>query len=247
MSAPEPLRLAVWSGPRNVSTALMRSFEARGDTVVVDEPLYAHYLKVTGLDHPGREEVLAHHDSDWRRVVRTLTEGKLPEGKRVSYQKHMAHHLLDGMQGSWLDKLTHAFLIRDPRAMLASLIRVWPNPTLADTGLPQQLAIFDVVTQRTGDAPPVIDSRDLLTDPEAILSALCERVGLEFTDAMLSWPPGPRETDGVWAPHWYANVLTTTGFQPYVEREVELPAELDQLVERSQELYERLHAHRLVP
>lgn len=241
-----PLRLAMWSGPRNVSTALMRSFEARGDCAVVDEPLYAHYLKVTGLDHPGADEVVENGETDWRQVTRGLCGGDLPQGTRVHYQKHMAQHLLDGMAGSWLDDLTHAFLIREPRAMLASFHKVWPKATLADTGLPQQVAIFERIAKETGDTPPVIDSKDLLLDPEAVLSALCERVGIEFTGRMLAWPAGPRETDGIWAPHWYASVWETTGFQPYAERPVELPSELEPLAEACAELYAKLHAHRLV-
>lgn len=239
------VRIAMWSGPRNVSTALMRSFGARADALVVDEPLYAHYLQVTGLEHPGRAETLERHEADWRRVARDLTEGDLPEGKSVSYQKHMAHHLLDGMQGAWLDRLAHAFLLRDPRAMLASLDAKYPNPTLADTGLPQQAAIFDQVCEKLGETPPVVDAKDLLGNPRGILAQLCERLGLEFDEGMLSWEAGPRETDGAWAPYWYASVNGTTGFRPYQPSSAELSPALNALLDECLPLYEKLHAHRL--
>ncbi len=240
------LRLAMWSGPRNVATPLMRAFESRGDTVVVDEPFYAHYLKVTGIQHPGFARVIESGDTDWRSVVRRLTAGEIPEGTRVHFQKHMSQHLLDGMQGAWLDQLTHAFLIREPRAMLASLHRVWPGPALADTGLPQQVAIFDRVAERTGDTPPVLDSRDLLRDPAGVLAAFCERLGLPFHEQMLSWGTGPRETDGVWGETRYTNVRASTGFRPERPPTAELPRELEPLAERCTVLYEKLFAHRLL-
>lgn len=244
--SPPLLRLAMWSGPRTVATALMRSFEARGDTKVVDEPLYAHYLKVTGVQHPGFAQVIESGDCDWRRVARHLTTCEVASGTRVHFQKHMSQHLLDGMQGTWLDSLTHAFLIREPRAMLHSLHRVWPNPTLADTGLPQQVAIFERVCERTGDTPPVLDSSDLLRDPTAILAATCERLGLPFTEQMLNWPKGPRATDGPWGSHRYATVRQSTGFHAEASRTVDLAPELEPLFESCQALYEKLYVHRLV-
>lgn len=242
---PEVSRIAMWSGPRNVSTAMLRSFGAREDAVVVDEPLYAHYLQVTGLEHPGRAETLERHEADWRKVARELTEAELPAGKRVYYQKHMAHHLLDGMQGAWLDKLTHGFLLRDPRAMLASLDAKYPNPQLADTGLPQQCAIFDSVCDKLGETPPVVDAQDLLQNPRGVLAQLCERLGLEFDEDMLSWSAGPRETDGAWAPYWYASVNETTGFRPYRPNQAELAPELEALLDECLPLYAKLHAHRI--
>jgi hypothetical protein len=243
--ARQPLRLAMWSGPRNLSTALMRSFGARQDTVVVDEPLYAHYLRVTGLDHPGREEILAHHETDWRKVVRQLTEEPLPPGKRLCFQKHMAHHLLDGLRGPWLDKLSHAFLIREPAGMLASLLKVWPKAGLADTGLPQQWGLFETLTHRLGHTPPVLDAADLARDPRGQLSALCERLEIEFDPAMLSWAKGPRDTDGVWGPHWYGRVYETTGFEPFEPGSGEVAPRHAGLLEDCRILYGRLHAHRL--
>ncbi len=244
---PPTVRLAVWSGPRNISTAMMRSFESRSDTYVTDEPLYSHYLLATGLPHPGRDEVIAHHESDWRKVVDWLI-GPVPGDKPLWYQKHMSHHLLpeiDRGEGGWLDRLENCFLIREPRAMLASFAKVMPNPTLEDTGLPQQVELFELVRRRRGAAPPVVDARDVLLDPRRTLSALCDRVGIDFQESMLSWPPGRRATDGIWAEHWYAEVERSTGFAPYRPKGDDLPEQLEPLARRCAELYEILAEHRL--
>jgi hypothetical protein len=239
-----PLRIAMWSGPRNISTALMRSFGSRADTAVCDEPLYAFYLARRAVDHPAREEVVARGETDWRKVASFLT-GPIPGGKAVFYQKHMAHHLLPEVGREWLEELTHAFLIRDPREMLLSLERVMPRPSLSDTGLPQQLELFHAVAERVGRPPPVIDARDVLADPEGVLRALCVALQLEFTPAMLSWEPGLRETDGVWAKHWYQDVARTTGFGRRQLRAGELRGELATVHEQCLEPYGELHAQRL--
>ena len=198
----------MWSGPRTVSTALMRAWENRPDTVVADEPLYAFYLDRTGIAHPGRDEVIASQPTGWQTVIRQLTTAPLPGGRTVFYGKHMTHHLLPEVDRDALAPLRHAFLIRDPRELLASYARVRATPTLDDLGIWQQAEIFD----RFGG--PVIDSRDLLEDPEAVLRGLCAALGVPFTAAMLSWPPGPRETDGVWAPHWYDSVWRFDRLRP---------------------------------
>jgi len=181
------LRLAMWSGPRNVSTAFMRSWGNREDTLVVDEPFYAHYLDCTGLDHPGRDEVVAAHERDWRRVVTTLL-APVPEGIEILYQKQMSHHLLPHMGREWLGSMTHAFLVRDPKPMLASLGEKLGEFDLLATGLPQQVEIFDYVVRSTGRIPPVVDAADLLAAPEPILRALCSALEIEFSPRMLSWP-----------------------------------------------------------
>jgi hypothetical protein len=181
----ETVRIAMWSGPRNVSTALMRAFGNRPDTAVSDEPLYAHYLAATGIDHPGRDEVIAAQESDWRKVVDALL-GPAPGARPVWYQKHMSHHLLPGIDHLWLDRLSNAFLIRDPRQVLASYVRKRAAVTLEDIGVLQQLEIFRRVAERTGAAPPVIDSADLLCDPGRVLGGLCRRLGIAFDAAMLS-------------------------------------------------------------
>lgn len=234
----------MWSGPRNISTTLLRSWGARQDTFVCDEPLYAHYLLESGAAHPAREQVIRAHETDWRRVADWLT-GPVPGDKPIFYQKHMAKHLLPGVGRDWLDVLTHAFLIRDPAEMLASFARIVPDPTLEDTGLPLQCELFDLVAQRTGRAPPVIDSRDVLEDPATLLQLLCGSLGVPYSDDMLSWPAGPRETDGIWAPHWYAAVEASTGFAPPGPRRDGPPPGLSALYEESLPYYERLAAHRL--
>ena len=191
----------------------MRSWGNRPDTFVCDEPLYAHYLAATKRDHPGAAEIIAHHENDPARVIAGLT-GPVPKDRPVFFQKHMAHHLLDDIDRAWLDDVTNCFLIRDPREMLTSLVKNVPEPTLQDTGLPQQVEIFERVRAGSEHVPPVLDARDVLEDPQRLLGLLCDAIGVEFTDAMLSWPPGRRDTDGIWARHWYDAVEASTGFHP---------------------------------
>jgi hypothetical protein len=240
VSTPPPVRLAVWSGPRNISTALMRSWENRPDTVVVDEPLYAHYLAATGIDHPGRDEVIAAGELDWRAVVAELT-GPVPSGARVLYQKHMAHHLLAGIDRAWVTGLANVLLIRDPREVVASYVRAREQVTAEDIGLPQQVALFDELAA-AGTPPPVLDAADVLRDPEAHLRALCDHVGVEFTPRMLAWPPGPRPSDGVWGRYWYEAVWRSTGFAPYTPRHPELSGAHAAVAAECLPLYERLRS-----
>lgn len=237
-------RIAMWSGPRNISTALMRSWGNRPDTFVCDEPLYAHYLLRTGVPHPGAEEVIQSQENDWRKVVAWLTKYE-PPGKAIFYQKHMTHHLLPEIERDWLDRVSNAFLIREPRAVVASFVRIAGTPRLEDTGLPQQLEIFHLVRQRTGRVAPVADARDVLQDPARLLQLVCTALEVDFTPAMLSWPPGPRATDGVWAKHWYHAVLESTTFQPYRPSTQPVPPGLEDLLRRAQEIYEELYAYRL--
>jgi hypothetical protein len=244
MTSPFPLRIAMWSGPRNISTAMMRSWGNRDDCVVVDEPVYAHYLAVTQKDHPGREEVIAAGGADWQQVARQLTEGSAG-GKPVFYQKHMTHHLLPQMDRAWLARLTNCFLIRHPREVLASYTKIVETPTLEDTGFPQQSEIFNYVRQQTGRVPPVLDSADVLRDPRRLLGLLCDALGIDFQESMLSWPPGPRSTDGVWAKYWYGEVEKSTGFRPYQPKQIDLPPRLEALATECLPHYEALYEHRL--
>jgi hypothetical protein len=223
----------------------MRSWEGRGDTFVCDEPLYANYLRCTGLPHPGADEIIAHHESDWRAVVEWLT-GPVPEDRPIFYQKHMAHHLLSDIDTAWLDRLENCFLIREPREMITSLDKVTPHPTLDGTGLPQQVAIFEQVRQSSGRVPPVLDARDVLADPPGMLAKLCEAVGVPFTDRMLEWATGPRPTDGVWAKHWYDAVEQSTGFKPYRPKDESVPDELLDLLSQCERLYATLYDHRVI-
>ena len=207
----------MWSGPRNISTAMMRSFENRADCVVVDEPLYGYYLAATGIEHPGADAIVAAMDCDWRSVVHDLCHG-LPAGAgspapAVYYQKHMTQHLLTPVDLSFTDDLVNCFLIREPRRIIASYARVRPEFAFDELGFRQQWELFQRVADRLGHAPPVIDAERTLRAPEAVLRALCAAVGIPFSETMLSWPTGRRSSDGVWAPHWYAAVEASTGFQ----------------------------------
>ena len=241
----EPVRIAMWSGPRNISTAMMRSWGNRPDAFVCDEPFYAYYLHATGRAHPGAGEVIASGETDWRKVVTRLIDD-VPEGKRIFYQKQMTHHLLPEIDRGWLAAVTNCFLIRDPREVIVSYIKKNNDPTLEDIGFVQQAEIFDWVRAHTGAVPPVIDSRDVLENPERILRLLCDAVGVAFLDAMLSWPPGLRATDGVWAKHWYGEVATSTIFRKPPRREPEpIPERLLNVYERSRESYDRLYQCRL--
>jgi hypothetical protein len=244
MSSPEPVRIAMWSGPRNISTAMMRAWENRPDTAVVDEPFYAFFLAGTGLDHPAREAVIASQPTDWREVVAGLL-GPVPGGRPVFYQKHMTHHVLPQLGLDWLAEVTNCFLIRHPREMVASYVETRSEPTLDDLGYVQQADLFARVADGLGAAPPVVDAKDVLTDPPGMLQALCGRVGVPFTPAMLAWPPGPRDTDGVWAPHWYASVERSTGFIPYRPSAKPVPQGLESLVEQSLGHYEGLWKYRI--
>jgi len=237
------LRIAMWSGPRNISTAMMRAWENREDCAVSDEPLYAAYLAATGLDHPGRDEVIAAGETDPGRVVDALL-GPAPGDAPVWYQKHMSHHLLPGVDTGWVRQLRNVFLIRDPAEVVASYIKSRAAVTPDDIGLPQQGRLFDLLRE-AGDTPPVIDAGDFLRAPEAHLRALCEALGIAFTPRMLAWPAGPRDSDGVWAPYWYDAVWKSTGFEPWRARETALDGETAAVAEACRPVYESLRAHRM--
>jgi hypothetical protein len=242
MHAPPPIRIAAWSGPRNISTAMMRAWENRPDCSVSDEPLYAHYLQVTQLDHPGRDAVIAAGDTDLSRVVATLA-GPVPDGRPVWYQKHMSHHLLPGMDTGWVLGLRNIFLIRDPALVVASYVKSRATVTPADIGLLQQATLFDAVSQHLGHAPPVLDAERFLQAPETQLRRLCATLGVPFMPEMLHWPAGPRASDGVWAPHWYAAVWASTGFEPWRDKRVPLSAPLQAVADACRPAYEQLLAH----
>ena len=210
---PVSLRLAMWSGPRNISTALMRAWENRPDCAVWDEPLYGYYLDATGIPHPGAAEVIAAQGTDAESIIARCI-GDIPDNKPIFYQKHMTLHLLPELKRDWLKSLTNCFLIREPEAVIASYAAVRSEATLEDIGFIQQAALFDEVAAMTESTPLVIDSREFLLDPEAMLRALCARLDIEFDPAMLSWPAGPRESDGLWAAHWYGAVSESTAFEP---------------------------------
>lgn len=238
------MRVAMWSGPRNISTAMMRAFENRSDCLVSDEPLYAAFLKQTGLDHPGAAEVIAAGECDWLKVAEALT-GPIPGGKPLWYQKHMSHHLLPGIAHDWIYGLCNVLLIRRPDAVVASYIKSRAEIAPEDIGLLQQAELYDELLTATGDAPLVIDSGEFLGNPRAFLQALCAHVGIAFEEGMLSWPAGPRDSDGIWAKYWYASVWQSTGFEPRPDRTAKLDPRHQAIADVCRPAYEKLHAARL--
>ncbi len=246
MTASEGLRVAMWSGPRNISTALMRAWENRPDVAVIDEPFYAHYLAATGIEHPGRDTVLAAQDRDAARVAARLA-GPIPQGRAIWYQKHMSQHLLDDVPRGWMQRVVHCFLIREPEAVAASFTAKRPQAAARELGFEQQARLFEEVAARLGPAPPVIDAADVLKDPRGQLGALCAALGVPFSERMLSWPAGRRDSDGAWAPWWYASVERSTGFAPWRPFEETLSDAQRRLAEACRPHYERLARHRLAP
>jgi hypothetical protein len=246
-------RIAMWSGPRNISTAMMRAFENRPDTVVWDEPFYAAELAATGRNHPMREEVIAAGPREPEAVVERLLGpvcDPIKPSASIFYQKHMTHHMIPAFRRDWIAhrELVNAFLIREPERVLASYTQAWSEVTLADIGVPQQLDIFERVADHLGRAPPVVDTSDVLTDPPGMLKRLCQALGIPFSEAMLAWPAGRRASDGVWAPVWYKSVEASTGFGPPESRPLpRLEGELARIAERARPVYERLARHRLQP
>lgn len=235
------MKIAMWSGPRNLSTALMYAFAARPDCAVTDEPFYAAYLAATGIDHPMREAVIASQPTDPETVAQALT-GPNPGGKPHWYQKHMTLHLIPAFDRGFLTGLTNAFLIRHPAQVIASYARKREAPTLADLGFVQQAELFDRVTDLTGTLPPVISAEAIRADPRAALTRLCAALGLPFDPAMLSWPAGPKPQDGVWAPHWYGAVHRSTGFEAPEGPLPDLPPAYQRLADQAMPHYVRLAA-----
>ncbi len=214
-------RLAMWSGPRNISTALMRSFEARGDCKVVDEPFYAWYLANSDVRHPMHDAILSSQPTEWYAVVAGLLTS---QDQPLCYQKHMAHHMVGDEDYDWLAQLVHAFLVRDPAAMIASYQQKRESVRAVDLGLERQKALYLEVVERTGQTPPIILAADVLSDPAGYLAALCRELNIPWTRSMLSWKSGPRDSDGVWAPHWYNVVMRTEGFAQPSEQPIKLDA-----------------------
>jgi hypothetical protein len=223
---------------------MMRSFGSRADTLVSDEPFYGCFLRDSGADHPMRDEVIAAMDCDWRSVMAALRR-PAPDGSPIWYQKHMWHHMVGPVGYDDFVGFTHAFLIREPERMVASYLRKRDTAAFEGFGLDRQMEFFEREAGRLGHAPPVIDANDVLVNPPGVLSKLCDALGIPWDMAMLSWPPGRRETDGPWAPHWYGAVEASTGFGPPETSRVDLPDDARRLADRCRPYYERLAAHRI--
>ncbi len=238
------VRIAMWSGPRNISTAMMRAWENRTDTAVTDEPFYAYYLLKTGTRHPGREEVMASQPTEWR-IVAEMLKGPIPGGKAIWYQKHMTQHILPEMPLDWLDGLMNCFLIRAPEEVVASFTVIRPDAALWELGFEQQARIYEHVCRQSGRPPLILDAADILKEPTGMLRALCTRLGITFSERMLHWPAGSRSSDGVWAKNWYQAVERSTGFEPYKARAIKLTDFQSRLAEQCRPFYARLWSQRL--
>ena len=230
------LRVNLWASPRNVSTALMYSFAQRSDTQVFDEPLYAHYLRVSGADHPGREAILNSQNNDGQQVIEDMILGQ--HEKAIAFFKQMTHHLVE-LNTSFLSQCQNIILIRDPARFISSYIKVIPHPNMADIGIRQQWELAQQL-QSTDSLSAVIDARQLLLNPTSVLKKLCQKLDIPFEPHMLEWQPGPIREDGIWAPFWYKTVHASSGFQPFREKEMLIPPHLSELVKEAQFYYEKL-------
>lgn len=242
-----PRRIAMWSGPRNLSTAMMYAFAARGDCTVVDEPFYAAYLARTGIDHPMRAQIMLSQSTDPALVGEGLGGDGPEPGKPLFYQKHMAHHMIEGVPRDWMAGCKNVFLIRHPVRVVASYAKKREGPTAADLGFALQAELFDEIAQRTGAVPIVIDGTDIRARPEPMLRALCAALDIRFVPSMLAWPVGPKPFDGVWAAHWYGAVHRSSGFDGAEGPLPEITPHYRALAEQALPAYERLAQYRLNP
>ncbi len=247
--ADQIIRVALWSGPRNISTAMMRSWENRSDTVVVDEPLYGPYLATTGKKHAMYQEIIANQGGDWRPIVKALTQGTpqiANKQTQIYYQKHMSHHLTPDIELDFVANLRNGFLIRHPNDVLASYLRKHPRATSADLGYPQQVELFNWITTHTDQKPAVFESKDILINPESMLQKLCQALDVPYDSNMLSWPKGYRDSDGIWAPHWYNRVIESTGFSKYQPKENKLSKAEQRIADECLPYYEKMLQHKIL-
>ncbi|NMP16147.1 hypothetical protein HII16_07340 [Thalassotalea sp. Y01] len=236
--------IAMWSGPRNISTAMMRSFENRSDTCVVDEPFYGYYLAQTGLEHPMAAEVMADQANDWQTVASQMAADF---AEPVCYQKMMTHHMLDNVDFQWCKDFSHCFLIRDPRYVINSYIKKMPTVNNEDIGIIKQHQLYKQISDISGQQIPIIDSKDVLLNPRGMLKALCQQLQIDFEENMLNWPKGRRDSDGVWASHWYHNVESSTGFAKFSEPDLQLNEQHLLLAKENMPYYHDLYSKRLQP
>jgi len=237
-------RIAMWSGPRNISTAMMRSFQSRGDTFVSDEPMYGHFLSITKTNHPLREEVITSMETDRKKLhkyLSTFTPGKF----NIWYQKQMTQHILIDDSLEWIKDLSNVFLIRDPKQVILSYLKKFKLEDESLIGFIQLKRIFDYLKNNTESDPIVIDANDILKNPSAMLNRLCEKLKIPYSDKMLRWKKGYRDTDGVWASHWYDNVINTTRFTSFKENKELLPKKYSKIYNQSMEIYNQLHNYRI--
>lgn len=238
------MNIAMWSGPRNLSTAMMYAFAARGDCSVWDEPFYASYLEATGLDHPLRDSILASYERN-PDAVGQQCRANSPDGKEHYYQKHMAHHMLSEFPIDWAAECTNVFLIRHPARVIASYAAKRELPQESDLGYRRQAELYDQIAKVTGKASVVIDASDIRQNPARMLNALCADIGITFTERMLRWPAGGHPSDGPWAPHWYGAVHQSTGFAGPEGPLPEVAASLGPVFSEAMPHYEQLASVKL--
>ena len=238
-------RIAMWSTPRSLSTALMRSWESRSDTIVIDEPLHGAFIKLGNWQYEGVKEVLSKYESDWKKVITSLL-APLPDGKKIYYQKHMTYHTdFDEITLDWIYNLENCFLIRNPREVISSYLKKWSD-VMGDLGFGQLLKIFKLVKENKGKTPPVIDAQDLQNKPRETLTKLCECLGVAFSESMLSWNKGMRAEDGPWTKRgWYDNVSSSSSFKPYEKKDISIPVQYEKLCKEAEEVYQELKQFRI--
>ena len=236
-------KIAMWSGPRNISTAMMRSFENREDTYVIDEPFYAYYLKKTNLNHPLRQEVINSQESRLNNVIESIT-GLIPNNKMIWYQKHMVHHIPRNINMDWVKSFENCFLIRHPKDVIISYSKRNSINGIGDLGYIHQKYLFQKIKKITGKYPSVFDSKDILLNPRKYLKIMCDDFQIGFSEKMLYWPKGPRKTDGVWASYWYKNVMNSTSFNIYKESKKKFPPKYNYLLEECLPYYEYLYSYK---
>ena len=239
-----PKKIGMWSGPRNISTALMRSFENRSDTAVLDEPFYAYFLNETGIKHPIYKQVIQTYETSWKNISNTLT-GPIPNGKSIWYQKLMTHHWVKNAPLDWLEKIHNCFLIRNPKQVIISYLKIHNNITPELIGLPQQLHIFNTVVKKTNKIPIVISSEDILENPKLMLELLCNLLDIPFSDQMLQWPKGTRDSDGIWGEYWYKNVVQTTSFKKPLNQTEKMSDRLANLLEECMSYYKQMEKYKI--
>jgi len=237
--------IAMWSGPRNVSTALMRSFENRSDCFVSDEPFYSYFLHRTGLKHPLSDEIIKTGLIDYDEIIKYIT-GPIPLSKKIWYQKHMAHHIVEGVNMNWIKSMKNCLLIRHPNDVISSYSKKFEINNIRQLGYLQQIEIYKMLTTQIGSSPIIIDAKDLLSEPKKMLIEVCKNLRIKFDDKMLSWPQGVRTTDGVWGKHWYKQVQISTGFKPYIKTDRIIPDKYQDLYKQCMKYYDFLYQNRII-
>ena len=224
--------ICLWSCPRNISTALMYSFGNREDTEIYDEALYAYYLHKTGIKHPGYNEIINNMEIDCKKIINEII---LSPKKNINFHKLMTHFLID-IDLDFLKKVSNVIFIRDPKEIINSYIKVIPNPTIEDIGIKQQFKLYNHLLE-SNNIPLVLDSSILLKNPKKILTVLCNKLDISYSNKMLKWSKGPKKADGIWAKYWYKNVHKSSGFNNYEIKNIKLNSKNKKLAQDCEKYY----------